>query len=203
MYSGTDERKYAFFYQLDEMDKPEYGGYAFPNKWRLPMVETSGPNVGKTLNVNQNKIWWRLADIYLMKAEALVEIGTDLQGALDLVSKTFDRANPDLGSGSLSISNYNMQSAMRNLVFDERQREFLFEGKRYFDLLRRIRREDGKPANVVNAYLLKKYSKLDNTTTKSKLSELNALYMPINVDELRANTALKQNPFYVTSSNIE
>ena len=67
----------------------------------------------------------------------------------------------------------------------------------------RIRREDGKPANVVNAYLLKKYSKLDNTTTKSKLSELNALYMPINVDELRANTALKQNPFYVTSSNIE
>ena len=138
-----------------------------------------------------------------MKAEALVGIGTDLQGALDLVSKTFDRANPDLGSGSLSISNYNTQSAMRNLVFDERQREFLFEGKRYFDLLRRIRREDGKPANVVNAYLLKKYSKLDNTTTKSKLSELNALYMPINVDELRANTALKQNPFYVTSSNIE
>ena len=56
---------------------------------------------------------------------------------------------------------------------------------------------------MVNAYLLKKYSKLDNTTTKSKLSELNALYMPINVDELRANTALKQNPFYVTSSNIE
>ena len=74
----------------------------------------------------------------MMLREALVEIGTDLQGALDLVSKTFDRANPDLGSGSLSISNYNTQSAMRNLVFDERQREFLFEGKRYFDLLRRI-----------------------------------------------------------------
>lgn len=149
-----------------------------------------------------NWIFYRLPDIYLMKAEALVEIGEDLEGALDLVSKTFDRANPDLGSGSLQISSYNSQTAMRNLVFDERQREFLFEGKRYFDLLRRIRRE-GTPANVVNSYLLKKYDKLDNTTTKSKLSEINALYMPIHANELRANGALKQNPFYVTSSNID
>ena len=69
MYSGTDERKNAFFYKLDEMDKPEYGGYAFPNKWRLPMVETSGPNKGMTLNINQNRVWWRLADIYLLIAE--------------------------------------------------------------------------------------------------------------------------------------
>lgn len=149
-----------------------------------------------------NWIFYRLSDIYLMKAEALVEIGTDLEGALELVSKTFDRANPDLGSGSLQFSSYNSQTAMRNLVFDERQREFLFEGKRYFDLLRRVRRE-GTPANVVSSYLLKKYDKLDNTTTKSKLSEINALYMPISADELRANGLLKQNPFYVTSSNIE
>ncbi|WP_455587765.1 RagB/SusD family nutrient uptake outer membrane protein [Bacteroides sp.] len=152
-----------------------------------------------------NWIFYRLSDIYLMKAEAMVEEGRDLEGALELVSKTYDRANPDLGSGSLqSSSKYNTWPAMRDLVFDERQREFLFEGKRYFDLLRRIRREEGqKPANVVNAYLLKKYDKLDNTTVKSKLSEIDALYMPINADELRANGALKQNPFYVTSLNVE
>ncbi|MFR2069076.1 MAG: RagB/SusD family nutrient uptake outer membrane protein [Bacteroides nordii] len=199
LFEPTDLRgKDAFF---------STAGSSFIAKYMALRVETSSSTVREgdyVFNAEApNWIFYRLADIYLMKAEALVEIGTDLQGALDLVSKTFDRANPDLGSGSLSISNYNTQSAMRNLVFDERQREFLFEGKRYFDLLRRIRREDGKPANVVNAYLLKKYSKLDNTTTKSKLSEINALYMPINVDELRANTALKQNPFYVTSSNIE
>lgn len=158
-----------------------------------------------------NWIFYRLSDIYLMKAEALVEkekvTEDNLKAAFALVLKTHDRANPDLGTGSLNFNDYNTQSGMRNLVFDERQREFVFEGKRYFDLLRRIRREskkeNGSPANVVNAYLLKKYDKLDNTTTKSKLSVVNAFYMPINANELRANSALKQNPFYVTSSSIE
>lgn len=149
-----------------------------------------------------NWVFYRLSDVYLMKAEALVELGTDLEGALELVSKTYDRANPDLGTGSLQFSQYNSQTAMRDLVFNERQREFLFEGKRYFDLLRRIHRE-GNTSNMVNKYLLSKYKDLDPTTVKSKLTDINAMYMPINVNELRTNTLLKQNPYYVTSSNIE
>lgn len=198
LFEVTDLRgKDAFF---------NSSSYSFIAKYMALREETSSNTVRlgdfSFTAETPNWIFYRLSDIYLMKAEAMVENGNDLEEVLALVSKTFDRANPDLGTGSLQFSLYNSPSAMRNLVFDERQREFLFEGKRYFDLLRRIRRE-GAPANVVNAYLLKKYDKLDNTTTKSKLSEINALYMPINADELRANTALKQNPFYVTSTNIE
>lgn len=199
LFDATDLRgKDAFF---------NSSSASFVAKYMAIREETSSSTVREGDYIfnaeTPNWIFYRLSDIYLMKAEALVELGTDLEGALELVSKTYDRANPDLGTGSLQSSVYkNTQSAMRNLVFDERQREFLFEGKRYFDLLRRIRRDD-TPTNVVNAYLLKKYDKLDDTTTKSKLSELNALYMPINADELRANTALKQNPFYVNSTNIE
>lgn len=200
LFKATDLRgKDAFFSTLS---------VSFIAKYVALREETSSSTVREgdyVFNIEApNWIFYRLADIYLMKAEALVEVEEhpNPEAVLNLVSKTFDRANPDLGSGSLSASEYPSQSDLRNLVFDERQREFLFEGKRYFDLLRRIRR-DKTPANVVNAYLLKKYDKLDNTTTKSKLSEINALYMPINADELRANGALKQNPFYVTSSNIE
>ena len=36
----------------------------------------------------------------------------------------------------------------------------------------------------------------------SKLSAYDALFMPINDTEMRANLLLKQNPFYATSSDI-
>ncbi|HET7732280.1 MAG TPA: RagB/SusD family nutrient uptake outer membrane protein, partial [Paludibacter sp.] len=151
-----------------------------------------------------NWIFYRLSDIYLMKAEALVELGdqASLEEAFNMVSKTYDRANPDLGAGSLQFSSYNTQLLMRNLVFDERQREFLFEGKRYYDLLRRINRE-GTPANVVGTYLMKKYTVLDQATAQSRLSDINALYMPINANELKLNSLLVQNPFYTISSDID
>lgn len=151
-----------------------------------------------------NWIFYRLADIYLMKAEALTELdgSANLTAAFNLVKETYNRANPDLEEGALSYANYNTQALMRELVFDERQRELMFEGKRYFDLLRRIRRESS-PAAVVNTYLMRKYSALDQATARSRLTDINALYMPINANELKLNTALVQNPFYVVSSDID
>lgn len=157
------------------------------------------------LNSNtQHWIFYRLPDIYLMKAEALVERNGagDLEQALALVSRTFDRANPSRGAGSLSLSSYNSQALMRNLVFDERQREFLFEGKRYFDLLRRARRF-GNVQSLASTYLLRKYAGQDQATVLTKINTLNALYMPINRDELKVNKLLVQNPFYATDSDIE
>lgn len=146
-----------------------------------------------------NWIFYRLSDIYLMKAEALVERGTsaDLIEAHAMASKTYDRANPDLAPGSLTLSTD--QNVMRSIVFDERQREFIFEGKRYFDLLRRINREKSA-TSVVSSYMARKYEGIvDPATAKSKLSEINALYFPINKDELGYNKLLKQNPFYITN----
>lgn len=152
----------------------------------------------------QNWIVYRLSDVYLMKAEALVERNAagDLEAALALVSYSYDRANPSKGSGTLQLSRYNSQELMRDLVFDERQREFLFEGKRYFDILRRIRRT-GDLNNVVSTYLLRKYESQDQATVLTRLNTLNALYLPIHRDELKVNKLLKQNPFYATSSDIE
>lgn len=157
------------------------------------------------LNGNtQHWIVYRLPDIYLMKAEALAELGggSALEQALALVSRTFDRANPSRGANSLSLSSYGSQALMRDLVFDERQREFLFEGKRYFDILRRARRL-GNVQSLVSKYLLRKYAGQDQATVLTKLNTLNALYMPINRNELKVNKLLVQNPFYATDSDIE
>ena len=152
----------------------------------------------------QHWIFYRLSDVYLMKAEALTERNQpgDLSEALELVSRTYDRANPSAGVGSLDASRYSSQEQMRQLVFDERQREFLFEGKRYFDLLRKIRRE-GNLQSIVSEYLLRKYVSQDQATVLTKINTMNALYMPINRDELKVNKLLRQNPFYATSSDVE
>lgn len=151
-----------------------------------------------------NWILYRLPDIYLMKAEALAERGStaDLELAVELVSKTYDRAHPEKEPGSL-IGQYVSQGEVRDLVFDERQREFMFEGKRYFDLVRRMRRE-GSPVNIVDRYLQAKYveMKLDWTTVETNLKDADAIYMPIHRDELLVNRLLKQNRFYETSSDI-
>ena len=151
-----------------------------------------------------NWIVYRLPDIYLMKAEALVELGggENLQQAIELVAYSYDRANPDLEPGSL-VGRYSSQEQLRNLVFDERQREFLYEGKRYFDLVRRMRRE-GTPSDVINTYLISKYiaMNLDRNTVISKLNDVDAIYMPIHNDEIKVNTLLKQNRFYEVSKDI-
>lgn len=155
-------------------------------------------------DATNNWIVYRLPDIYLMKAEALAELGgeANLAEAVSMVSKTYDRANPDLEPGTL-IGQYSSQEQVRSLVFNERQREFLFEGKRYFDLVRRMRRE-GTPTQVITNYLINKYvaMNLDRNTVMSKLNDVDAIYMPINSEELRVNTLLKQNRFYEISSDI-
>lgn len=155
-------------------------------------------------NSEANWIIYRLADVYLMKAEALAEQGR-VGDAVDMVSYTYDRAHPDLEPGSLKeeYPATSSATAVLDLVFDERQREFLFEGKRYFDIVRRARREESVTA-LVNNYLLRKYvaMSLNQSTILSKINDINAIYMPIHQDELRLNPLLEQNPFYKTSDDI-
>ena len=201
LFDGSDVRQHDFMFR-------NAGGAFIPiRKYVAYRRESTSTQVAAADYVtNQNTQPWivyRLADVYLMMAEALVERNGsgDLEQAIQMVGYTYDRANPSRGTGSLSPASYNSQELMRDLVFDERQREFMFEGKRYFDLLRRIRHTDDL-SNVVSTYLLRKYESLDQATVLTRLNTLNALYMPIHRDELKVNKLLKQNPFYDTSSDI-
>ena len=148
-----------------------------------------------------NWILYRLADVYLMKAEALTEQNKNLNEAFSLVKQVYDRANsasPEGLGGS-----YADQESMRQLVLDERQREFMFEGKRYFDLLRAIRKDPSRLQLILSTYLKPKYITLDQATGSSKLKDIDALYMPIKDSELKANHQLVQNPFYEVSTDID
>ncbi len=150
-------------------------------------------------NNTANWIIYRLSDIILMKAEALTQLdGQDnLKLAVTCVNKTYMRSND--GQDSLRFENYASQPEVEKLVLRERQRELMFEGKRWFDLVRVARRD--KSVNSLNDYINHKAS---GTTGTSTAQTLDAMYMPVAKSELEANSKLKQNPFYeqTTSTSI-
>ncbi|MCK9207234.1 MAG: RagB/SusD family nutrient uptake outer membrane protein [Salinivirgaceae bacterium] len=144
--------------------------------------------------VTSNWIFYRLSDIILMEAEALIQL-ENFTDALALINQTYLRSNPEVIDGGLKIENYNSKNEMEKLLLRERQRELMFEGKRWFDLMRLARRADS-PSPLLS-YVMKKYSGTASVEA-SKMSVMDALYLPIHSNELKANSALEQNPFYKT-----
>lgn len=86
---------------------------------------------------------------------------------------------------------------MEELVLQERQRELMFEGKRWFDLVRKARR-DGKTNFLVNKVQQKGSD--NGGVVQTKLAKMDGLYWPYNNDELKVNGNLVQNPSYGSGS---
>lgn len=140
--------------------------YPFINKWR-------NFNEGS----NQNYIFIRLADILLLKAEALNELG-DQPGAAALVNQI--RARVDLGDTPAAT-----QAELRLAIEKERRLELAFEGHRWYDLKR-----TGRAIAVINAAV-----GANNENLGYNLTE-NRLVWPIPQAELDKNSKLTQNPGY-------
>lgn len=140
--------------------------YPFVNKWR----NFTSPSP-------QNYIFIRLADIILLKAEALNELN-DVDGAADLVNQIRNRVNlPDTPADT--------QEEMRLAIEKERRLELAFEGHRWYDLKR-----TGRAIEVINSVTnFGGVSQSYNLTT-------NKLVWPIPQSELDKNSKLTQNPGY-------
>lgn len=199
LYPISDERKADFIV----VAKTESGEYPIFKYMGSRSAVGAGTNTYFYNSITPNWIIYRITDIMLMKAEALVQLNRtdeDLKSALSLVNKTYMRANPTLlETDSLSFENYASASSLERLVLLERQRELIFEGKRWFDLVRHSERK--KSTSDLVGFLMNKYSSNQNTVS-SKLSVLNALYFPIPESDLKVNKLLVQNPYYETSSSI-
>lgn len=140
--------------------------YPFINKYRN--FEEGSP---------QNYIFIRLADILLLKAEALNETG-DTEGARGLVDQIRSRA----GLNGTPASN---QAEMRLAIEKERRLEFAFEGLRWFDLKR-----TGRAIEVMNNAKGPDGISLGYNLTANKL------FWPIPQAELDKNSNLIQNEGY-------
>lgn len=171
----------------------------------------------------QNWIAYRLTDLLLMKAEALVETATDstdlvtLQEAFNLVKAVNDRSMSKSAKDLLTFDKYQNMVSMEELILEERERELCFEGKRWFDLLRYCYRHmTGVNINQLLAdtetwpslyspmlkLIARKYSGSGGEAVTYKMKSEPYLYWPIKEGELKVNNLLKQNPVYHQEETI-
>ena len=165
----------------------------YPLIWKYIGVDNdiNNPQPRSSTNQNdQNFIIYRLADIYLMKAEAEIMKG-NFSDAQELIQKIRDRAG--VVSTMPTLSN---ESDALDVLLKERQKEFVAEGKNWFDILRIAKRDNYKYKDkLIDQVLLMFYSN-SQSIIRSKLADVNSYYLPINADELKYNKLLVQNPYY-------
>ena len=227
-FISTDVTDEVFEVFLNKYDARYYENHHFgesnkPNGVRKYASPTASVDLTKAEIMSYNSVYYpnglchanwiiyRLTDVMLMKAEAMVEMANEsdtteygklhtdslLQAAFAIVNTVNKRSNCS-SEKELDKSQYATQSLIRNLVMDERQRELMYEGKRWFDLVRRSRRE-GNSSYLVGRVTRKGSS--GGTSNADFLSHMDAIYWPYHNDELKVNGNLVQNPIFGSGEN--
>ena len=165
----------------------------------------------------QNWIVYRLTDIMLMKAEALLELAdsTDRdaqKSAYELVQAVNERSMLENSKDSLNFDKFTSKSSLELLILAERERELCFEGKRWFDLMRfcyrhmsgvninqRLADTGAWPAlyQPMMTFIARKSTEGgQGDAIAIKMKSEPYLYWPIQESEIKVNNLLKQNPVW-------
>ena len=217
----VDQRLYEFVYDATSANTEQFGVRKFVATTSAGTNNSADSKRDTRSAVYQNWILYRLTDVMLMKAEALVQLynlGGKAEGdtrneeAFAICKFINDRALSDANKGSYAMKYSVYRDKMEDLVLAERARELCFEGKRWFDLMRYNYRHTETKADLTKkltqSYVtnsdvffelaLRKYAV--PTAMRAKMRDERYLYMPINQDEVEINTSLVQNPVYKSSS---
>ena len=221
--NNVDQRLYEYFYDANSSSVEQFSVRKFvaqSSAGTNSNVE-SNPSGSRTNPMRQNWIFYRLTDVMLMKAEALVQLynlGGKAEGdtrneeAFEICKFVNDRAMSDANKASYPLKYSLYRDKMEELVLAERARELCFEGKRWFDLMRYNYRHTTTQADLkkklTEGYVansneffelaLRKYAV--PAAMRAKMRDERYLYMPINQDEVEINASLVQNPVYKSAA---
>ena len=222
--NSVDQRLYEFLYDAASTSTEQFGVRKFVATASAGINNTADNKRDSRSTVYQNWIFYRLTDVMLMKAEALVQLynlGGKAEGdnrneqAFAICQYVNNRSLSDANKSSYAMKYSVYKDKMEELVLAERARELCFEGKRWFDLMRYNYRHTATKANLKQKLSDEDYTIVTNsdafyelalrkyavpTTMKAKIRDERYLYMPINQDEVEINTNLVQNPVYKSAS---
>jgi len=170
-FDDKDSRKWSSItaaYTLDNGNYQIVG--AFVSKYK------GEQNAGSRVYTNDYPIY-RYADLLLLKAEAEVALGQDPSNEINLVRARAFGANYD--PAVQGYPNQAIDADPKEAILEERFHEFIFEGKRWYDL----RRMDASGKYV-----------FEYTSVPS--SQPYKLLWPIDRNTLTNNPALQQTPGY-------
>ncbi len=221
--NDATDRKYELSYQLlydfnieyattieeeKEAVRTMYGGYFVDDPvgfetatrgyvWKYCGGQTLGDKRTATY-YDPNFIIYRVSDVMLMKAEALILRSNggdenDWQEAINIMNQVRTRSNLEDLEYYTSLT----EEEMLEMLLYERRMELVGEGKSWYDVLRFGRRDDNKYKDLFLVGTVLDYnSQASESWLRSVLSNDDALFLPVFEDELEANPLLTQNPYY-------
>ncbi len=180
MYPGNDERRQEYFYKLDDYSHPDsvakYGNYAYVYKYRSCYYTTDGVGNASFINFDVNKVYWRLADLILLRAEARYHLGNEA-GAIDDLDRIRKRANAVLFEDA-------PEADLKMAIFREREKELLFEDHRFWDVMR-----NGYVKTELPEFYREGLSDIDINN--------GALYLPVPQGAFYLNPLMLQNVYWL------
>lgn len=160
--------------------------------WKYIGANSTATSIRTFDNSYAHWIFYRYADVLLMKAEAINQLNQPLE-ASRLVKMIRERANAFDFNGTMDSTS---KSGMEEYILQERQREFAFEGKRWYDVLRNAKRNNYQNLIYMMNMVATSIPADRQQAAFNKVKDFNSHYLPIFLYELQTNKLLVQNPFY-------
>lgn len=180
MFPKGDLRREAYFYKTDSYRDAASlvitGGWAYPYKFRYPLLELEGPSMGNVRLLGEARVMFRVADLLLLRAECYARTSEDNKAITDL-NRVRARSNA-------SLYGINPEPGdLRYTVFKEREKELLWECHRYFDAIR-----NGYYSEISPAY---------GALTEQEIKN-GAIYSPVIDAAFQNNPLMTQNVYWLS-----
>ncbi len=176
LFAAGDKRKDAYFYQFDALkNDPQLAGWAVVQTRRQALISEPFPGFQQFTNWKGNAIIFSFADIILLRAECLAKKGNNALAIAD-INTIRTRAGAPLYQPS--------EGDVFTAVFNEREKEFLFQRVRWFDCVR-------------TGFWKTKLSPIFSTLTQTDIDN-GALYLPVGIAAFQNNPLMRQNTYWLS-----
>lgn len=178
MFASNDLRRDSYFYNFEEMkaeDPDITGGFAYPYKYRKIKTGTESWNTGKFDRFDQHIVIYRLTDFILLRAECNARMGKEGLAIPDL-----NRIRNRAGVAAYPAAG---ETDLKYAIFKEREKEMLWEGVKFFDVVR-------------NGYWKTELAGDFANLTEQDVID-GALYLPVNQYAFTNNPLMTQNKFWL------
>jgi hypothetical protein len=198
----ASQRVVDIMYTVDQDDPSE----VYDSRGNKASVKFSDLSIWKYLGLSANTaraqgqsyapwIVYRYADVLLMKAEACAQYNRGSE-SLDIINQIRERAQ------ALPATQQDIDASdkpgLTDYILAERAREFAYEGKRWFDLLRNAKRNHYERIDIMKNLIITVSEGQEQlqTTMLNNIQDTLSHYLPIYYYELQTDKALVQNTFY-------
>ena len=162
--------------------------------WKYYGTDVQDITGGARVHQDANFILYRVAEIMLMKAQALAMKGQDSwQEAINLINRVRNRAGLD--NFDVDVSELDELTLLEEIL-DQKEMEFIAEGKRWYDLLWFGRIDNNKYKKQFINKIIESNQTTNQQWILSVLQDPNAWYMPLPQADIEHNKLLVQNPYY-------